>query len=191
MNHKGTITLETDRLILRKFNLDDAKAMYANWANDAEVTKYLMWPAHKDVSISINVLKDWISQYDSDKFYQWAITLKSDKTEPIGCISIVRQDEQIAMVHVGYCIGKKWWHKGVTSEALSELIRFFFEEVQVNRIESRHDPRNMNSGKVMQKCGLIYEGTMKQGDWNNQGICDYSMYGLVADDYFQTDRFIK
>jgi ribosomal-protein-alanine N-acetyltransferase len=93
-------------------------------------------------------------------------------------------DERIGMVHVGYCISKKWWHKGITTEALAKLIKYFFEEVQVNRIESRHDPRNPNSGKVMEKCGLQYEGTVKQGDWNNQGICDYSMYGLIAEDYF-------
>lgn len=95
----------------------------------------------------------------------------------------MKTDERINMVHVGYCIGKKWWHQGINSESLAGLIRFFFKEVKVNRIESRHDPRNLNSGKVMKNCGLIYEETIKQGDWNNKGICDYSMYGLVAEDY--------
>ncbi|HBR33211.1 MAG TPA: N-acetyltransferase, partial [Firmicutes bacterium] len=96
---------------------------------------------------------------------QWAIVFKENGPEPIGSISIVKMDERIGMVHVGYCIGKKWWHKGITTEALAKLVEFFFEEVQVNRIESRHDPRNPNSGKVMEKCGLQFEGTVKQGDW--------------------------
>jgi [ribosomal protein S5]-alanine N-acetyltransferase len=183
MNHLGTKELETNRLMLRRFDLSDAEAIFKNWANDFEVTKYLMWPPHKDISVSESVLKEWVSQYKDDKFYQWAIVLKSNGNEPIGCISIVRMDENIKMIHVGYCIGKKWWHQGITSEALSALIRFFFKEVKVNRIESRYDPRNPNSGKVMEKCGLNYEGTIKQGDWNNQGICDYSMYGLVSEDY--------
>lgn len=183
MKHLGTKELETNRLRLRRFKLSDAGAMFKNWANDDEVTKYLMWPSHKDVSVSESVLKEWIGQYEDDTFYQWAIVLKSNGDEPIGSISIVRIDEQIKMVHVGYCIGKKWWHQGITSEALSALIHFFFKEIKINRFESRHDPRNPNSGKVMEKCGLIYEGTIKQGDWNNQGICDYSMYGLVAEDY--------
>lgn len=180
---RGTRKLETERLILRRFDISDAEAMFRNWANDPLVTKYLMWPPHKDVSVSREVLEDWTSRYDDDSFYQWAIVLKSNGPEPIGSISIVRQDEHIGMVHVGYCIGKDWWHQGITTEALAELIRFFFEEVKANRIESRHDPRNENSGKVMEKCGLVYEGTVKQGDSNNQGICDYSMYGLVAKDY--------
>lgn len=56
--------------------------------------------------------------------------------------------------------------------------------MKVNRIESRHDPLNPNSGKVMMKCGLKYEGTSRQSDWNNQGICDASFYGRLASDYF-------
>ena len=184
MRNLGTKRLEAERLILRKFELSDAEPMYRNWANDPEVTKYLTWPPHDEVKITAGVLSDWISQYENDTFYQWAIVFKENGPEPIGSISIVKMDERIGMVHVGYCIGKKWWHKGITTEALAKLVEFFFEEVQVNRIESRHDPRNPNSGKVMEKCGLQFEGTVKQGDWNNQGICDYSMYGLIAKDYF-------
>ena len=86
------------------------------------------------------------------------------------------------MVHIGYCIGRTWWHKGITSEALKAVMDYFFEKVEVNRIESRHDPRNPNSGGVMKKCGMKYEGTLRQADRNNQGICDCSFYGLLASD---------
>ena len=58
---------------------------------------------------------------------------------------------------------------------------FFFDEVGVNRVESRHDPNNPNSGAVMRKCGMTFEGTLRQSDWNNQGICDASWYALLAD----------
>ena len=185
MNHLGTKVLETSRLKLRRFELSDAEAMYNNWASDSEVTKYLMWTSHQSIGETESIIKDWIESYKKDMFYQWAITLRSNESEPIGSISIVRMDKRINNVHVGYCIGKRWWNKGITTEALSALIRFFFQEVGVNRIESRYDPRNLSSGKVMEKCGMSYEGTIKQGDWNNQGICDYSMYGLVSDDYFK------
>lgn len=80
---------------------------------------------------------------------------------------------------------RKWWNQGVTSEALSALIKFFINEVKANRIESRHDPLNPNSGKVMIKCKMKYEGTMRQADINNQGICDYSMYALLSKDYIR------
>ena len=57
-----------------------------------------------------------------------------------------------------------------------------FDEVGFNRIEAKHDINNPYSGKVMLKCGLKYEGTLKQAYWNNQGICDCSIYGLVNQD---------
>ena len=97
-------------------------------------------------------------------------------------------NEQIDKVHIGYCIGSQWWHQGYTSEALAIIIPFFFERVKVNRIESQHDPNNPNSGKVMEKCGLKYEGTLRQNDWNNQGIVDASMYGLLKSDYFSESQ---
>lgn len=179
MNHCGTQKLETDRLILRKFVAKDAQAMYKNWASDTEVTKFLMWKPHADEKVSQEVIKDWMKQYSDKSFYQWAIILKENKDEPIGGISVVHMNEETSMVHIGYCIEKKWWHHGITSEALKAVMDFLFDEVDVNRIESRHDPRNPNSGKVMQKCGMKYEGTLRSSDWNNQGICDACYYALL------------
>ena len=182
MNHKGTITLETERLILRRFYIEDADAMYKNWASDAEVTKFLTWPAHSDITVSQTVINSWVELYQRPEHYSWAIVLK-EINEPIGSIAAVEQRDDIQMVHIGYCIGQKWWNKGYTSEAFMKLIRFFFEEVGVNRIESRHDPRNSNSGKVMMKCGLRYEGTLHQSDVNNQGVCDAVRYAILAADF--------
>ena len=105
--------------------------------------------------------------------------------ESIGSISVVDQDEKTDKVHIGYCIGSKWWHMGITSEAFSAIIPFFFNEVNVNRIESQHDPNNPNSGAVMKKCGLKYEGTLRQADWSNKGIVDACMYGLLREDYMR------
>lgn len=183
MNHKGTKIIETERLVLRKFKLSDGEAMYKNWANDPEVTKFLTWPPHNSVEVTKDILKSWCDSYKNKKYYQWAIVLKDNGEEPIGSIGAVSQDENIDMIHIGYCMGKKWWKKGIMSEALSAVIDYFINDIAANRIESRHDPRNPNSEKVMMKCGLKYEGTMKKADRNNQGICDCSVYGLIAENY--------
>lgn len=185
MKHLGTKRIETERLILRKFKIEDAEPMYKNWASDEEVTKFLTWPPHSSVEVSKTILQDWVNSYKQDDIYQWAITLKENGDEPIGSISVVDKDEEVNMVHIGYCIGKKWWNTGVTSEALRAVINYFIKEIGVNRVESRHDPNNPNSGKVMMKCGMKYEGTMRQADMNNQGICDYSMYGILAKEYLE------
>lgn len=183
MNHNGTKKIETENLILRKFELSDAEAIYKNWGSDSEVTKFLTWEPMKDVDVSKTVVKSWVEEYEKKNFYQWAIVLKENGKEPIGTISTVRQDEETGMVHIGYCIGRKWWNRGITSEALDAVIKYFINEVKVNRIESRHDPLNPGSGKVMIKCGMKYEGTMRKADINNQGICDCAYYALLSEDY--------
>lgn len=179
MKHCGTEYIETERLILRRLVESDAEAMYKNWASDKEVTKFLMWQPHEDISVTEEILKEWISNYSKLDFYQWAIVLKENGDEPIGTISVVSHDDTVGKVHIGYCIGKKWWNMGVTSEALKNVMDFLFNKVGVNRIEARHDPINKNSGEVMKKCGMKYEGTLKKSDWNNQGICDASYYSLL------------
>lgn len=179
MKHCGTQRLETNRLVLRRYVTEDAAAMYKNWASDEEVTKFLMWPAHSNQEVSQSVTEDWVNQYSHENYYHWAIALKENGDEPIGDIAVVNMKEEISMVHIGYCIGRAWWHRGITSEALKAVMDFLFDVVGVNRIESRHDPRNPNSGKVMKKCGMKYEGTLRSADWNNQGICDACYYALL------------
>jgi len=179
MNHRGTQKLETERLVLRRFRNEDAPAMYRNWASDPEVTKYLTWPAHAGVDVTRRLLEEWVRSYDGDDFYQWAIVPKENGDEPIGSISAVHMNEDVDLVHIGYCIGRKWWHQGITSEALKAVMDFFFDQVGANRVEARHDPRNPNSGRVMKKCGMKYEGTLRSADRNNQGICDTCYYALL------------
>ena len=183
MTHKGTCKLETKQLLLRRFTMSDAQAMFRNWANDTEVTKFLTWAPHGDIAVTRRVLNEWIEAYESPDSYSWAIVPKS-VGEPIGSMGVVRRDDNVNSVHIGYCIGKAWWRQGYTPEALTEIVRFFFEEVRVNRIDSRHDTRNPNSGKVMMKAGLRYEGTFRQADVNNQGVGDSVYYAILAEDYF-------
>ena len=170
--------METERLILRRFRIEDADLMFKNWASDPEVTKYLMWPTHPNTDVTRAVLEDWLKHYPEENYYHWVITLK-ETNEPVGSMAVMEQDERTAKAHIGYCIGRKWWHQGITSEALKAVMDFLFDEIGFNRIESRHDPRNPNSGKVMMKCGMKYEGTMRSADWNNQGICDECFYALL------------
>ncbi len=187
MEHKGTVRLETDRIVLRQFTKDDYQCVYDNFESDVEMTKYLRWKAADKLESAIEVVDEWVTNYKNKDFYQWAIVPKN-VGEPIGTISVVEMNEKIGKVHIGYCIGTRWWHQGYTSEALATIIPFFFEEVKVNRIEAQHDPNNPNSGKVMLKCGMQYEGTLRQNDWSNQGIVDAAIYGMLASDYFEIQR---
>lgn len=189
MNHLGTVKIETERLILRKFTEGDVQAAFNNWTSDENVTEFLRWPTHSSIEVTRDVLKGWIKSYENKNFYQWAIVLR-ELGEPIGTISVVDQNEKLDIVHIGYCIGSKWWNKGITSEAFMGIIPFLFDEVKANRLESQHDPNNSNSGRVMLKCGMKYEGTLRQADYSNKGIVDAAMYSLLASEYYNKTQEI-
>ncbi len=182
MEHKGTVRLETDRLILRKFEGFDIQTSFKNWTGDELVTKYLTWPTHSDVSVTQKVIGKWINSYLEPSFYQWAIALK-ESNECIGTISVVSSNDKILEVEIGYCLGSKWWNKGYMSEAFKRVIAFFFEDVKVNRISAKCDFRNNGSYKVMEKCGLSYEGTLRQAAYNNTGIVDVKIYSILKSEY--------
>ena len=182
MEHKGTKTIETERLLLRQFNENDAGAMFRNWESDDKVTEFLRWKTVTDISTAEQILCDWIQEYNNSDFYQWAI-VPHGMIEPIGSIAVVECDDRVQKAHIGYCIGKNWWHQGYMSEALSAVMKYLFQEVGFMRIEARHDPNNPHSGQVMLKCGMRFEGTMHRSDWNNQGICDASCYAILQDEW--------
>ncbi len=182
MKHLGTKEIQTDRLILRKFKHSDVNFAFKNWCNDDRVTKHLMWPTHADVSVTQNIINEWVKSYEKDNFYLWAIVLK-ETGEPIGSISIVEINEKCNCVQIGYAIGFEWWNKGIVSQAFSAIIPFIFEKMKANRIGANHDINNPASGKVMLKCNLKYEGTLRQADYNNQGIVDVACYSILASEY--------
>lgn len=162
MKHLGTKTIETERLLLRKTIDTDAEYMFYNWANDARVTKFLTWEPYENAQ----QLRESYHQYlmenrDKPDFYDWKIELKS-LGQPVGSIGVTVMREDIEAVEIGYCLGYDWWHQGIMTEAFEAVIRYLFEEVDVNRIAAHHDPRNPHSGDVMKKCGLQYEGTLRQ-----------------------------
>ena len=181
MENKGTKTLETDRLILRRFKPEDAEHMFNNWASDTEVTRFLTWKAHSDVNVTRELLKEWISRYTDLTYYNWIIELKENH-QVIGNISAVKVNEKTEAVDMGYCMGKAWWGKGIMPEALRRVIAFFCEEVGVNRIAACHDVNNPKSGRVMEKAGMKTEGVLRAAGLNNLGVCDEVWHSIIKND---------
>lgn len=182
LNHKGTKIIETDRLILRPFRSGDAPLMFKNWAGDREVTRFLTWNAHRSVSDTENIVNMWVAEYNENSCYNWAIVMK-DLGEPIGGISVARIYDNIGAAEIGYCIGKNWWGNGIMTEAFSAVIPYLFE-VGFNRIQSGHAVKNPASGRVMQKCGLTYEGTLRQFFRATSGeLLDISFYSILKEEF--------
>ena len=150
MEHLGTQRIETARLVLRPFCVDDAEAMYRNWASDSEVTKYLTWPPHASAEVSRAVLESWTAHYAEKNYYQWAIVLKENGGEPIGSIAAVGLNDGIEMAHVGYCIGRRWWHRGVMTEALGAFFRYSISR-KGNLVTLREELDNIRNYMLIQQ----------------------------------------
>lgn len=168
MQHLGTKVLETERLVLRQFCCEDAGDMYKNWASDAKVTEFLTWPPHESVEVTKKLLENWIASYEDLSCYNWVIALKDGK-EIIGNISVVKLDERVEAAEIGYCMGRHWWGQGIMAEALKAVIAFLLDEVGMNRIAACHDRNNPNSGKVMVKAGMKWEGVFREAEVNRHG----------------------
>ena len=178
MEHKGSIPIETPRLLLRPFTAEDAPAMYRNWAGDPEVTKFLTWPPHAGPAESLEVASRWMKEAERPDFYQWAIVLK-ELGEPIGSLSVVRQDDRVGSAELGYCIGRAWWGRGLTAEAARAVIEYLIREVGMVRVAACHDVRNPNSGAVMRKAGMTKEGVLRSAQRCNQGLSDIAVYSIL------------
>ena len=178
MKHIGTTKLETERLILRRFTIEDAESMFNNWASDEEVTKFLTWPTHKSIEESKWFINFCLENYLNLSFYNWVIELKKTH-ELIGNISIVEVLEDTNSMELGWVIGKKYWGNGYAPEAGNKIIDVMFNEVGAECIFALHDVNNPKSGRAIQKLGMKYEGIIRQCNKNNQGIVDCARYSIL------------
>ena len=170
MKHLGTCNLKTSRLYLRRFKVSDAQMVYDNWSSDEEVTRYVTWPAHKDIITTKRILMDWQLYYQSPNAYQWAI-VDRETDEVIGSISLYEFHRR-GMRHqceLGYCLSKHYWNKGLMTEAASRVLEFAFKEIGVDSVIAKHDVRNVASGRVMQKLGMTHDKLVTRAVLNGKG----------------------
>ena len=181
MNHTGTQKLETARLILRRFVPEDAAAMYANWASDSEVTRYMTWPPHASAEVTGQLLALWISAYEKPDSYNWVLELKATG-EIIGNLSVVRINESIREAELGWCMSRRFWGQGYMPEAARAVVDYLFDVAGFDRVCARHDAENAKSGRVMQKIGMTREGLLRKAGRNNRGVVDEVIYAILKTD---------
>lgn len=185
MNHQGTQTLETNRLILRKYQKDDAQAMFENWASNPNVARYMRWQPHSSIEETQKIVLDFISRYEQNSYYLWVICLK-ETNQPIGSIGLFIVNEFDEVGEFGYCIGEAFWNKGYTTEALEAVFEFGFKAVGFNRIEAYHSVNNPASGEVMKKVGMQFEGLARQKYKCTLGFQDVNCYAMLSEDYLKS-----
>ncbi len=182
LNHIGTRNIETKRLLLRRFTLGDTAQMFNNWAKDPENVKYLSWKAHGSIDETYEVLNKWIDEYKNENSYRWCIVLK-ETNETIGGIDVIEIMQDRCTCEIGYVLSRNHWNKGIMTEALKAVIDYLIGKVNFNRIQLRHMVENPASGKVMLKCGMKFEGILRQYGLTNTGRqCDSAIYSILKEE---------
>lgn len=148
--------IETDRLILRNFRLSDAESMFTSYCHSEKITRYLTWYPHADVQATRDfIINCQLPHIDEKCALDLAITFKGED-QVIGSIGLVNDYEKDGYAEIGYVIGEEYWNQGYMSEALKALIAFLFTQTPVTKVRAIHHLENIASGKVMQKCGMVY-----------------------------------
>ena len=151
------VTLETERLILRPWRIEDAEEMFYGWANDPEVTKYMTWNAHTDIEQTKQILAMWVEEYQKPERIAFGIVLK-DENKLIGGIDVVGYlNGPKGTPVIGYDLSRKYWNHGYMTEACKCVINYLFSlgypEIEIDAFDE-----NIGSNHVIQKCGGVFIG---------------------------------
>ena len=186
MKYIGTKRLETNRLILRKLTLEDADEAFNNWCNDYDVTKYVLWGKHNSVDDTKRLYEAWVKEYEEIDTFRWIVEIK-ETHELIGTIDVASKKLITSgTCEIGYCYGKKFWHKGYGVEALKAVIKYLFEECDAHIIFAEHLSNNPHSGDVMRKSGMSYEGVQRERVIDKDGFRnDLISYSITKEEYFK------
>lgn len=162
--------LETERLILRSLNLDDAQAVYS-WASDERVTRYMSYPVHTDISQT----REWLAYVQTDeKEYNWGFVLK-ENGKLIGSGSIGPSNYLKGYWGFGYNLHYDYWNNGYVTEAARAMISYAHNSLGADKICAVHAVDNPASGRVMEKCGLKFDhfGEYEKLDKSQVFKCKY------------------
>jgi len=183
MKHVGTLNIETDRLVLRRYRMTDAEDMFRNWVTEQEVSRFWSWEPHRDMEETRSVLSHWISEYASLKTYHWVIVLKETR-QAIGYLFLDEIDDADQSVSVHFLLSRTFWNQGIATEACKSVLEFAFSVLGVERVHSRHHTENPASGKVLRKCGMQYVRTSYRDFPDCQRISgNYLIYEVTRQAY--------
>ncbi len=152
---------ETERLLIRRWNENDAEDLY-KYASDPDVGPIAGWPPHKSIDESLDVIRNVFNGKEA-----YAISMKTDE-KAIGAIELKlngrtdmtdRDDE----CEIGYWLGKPFWGQGIMPEAVKEMLRHAFEDCGMQKVWCGYYDGNTKSKRVQEKCGFKYQ-------WTTEGL---------------------
>lgn len=178
--------LRTERLRLRQPRMSDAARIreYASDARVAEMTAQIPHPYPE------NSATEWIevlqAERKADDEIVFAVTRK-EEDELLGVVG-VQPNENGYVAELGFWVGVPHWGQGYCTEAASEVLRFCFEDLALERIFAGHLVGNDASGRVQEKIGMRKEGCARWGVFRFGEPKDLVLYGIIRPDWEALQR---
>lgn len=158
INSKMTTILETERLALRTWTLDDAEDGFRIWS-DPEVMRYIgTGRPNADVEQTRGWLNRMIAHQQKHGFCFWAVLEKVSR-QLIGSCGLAYQLDGGPPLEFGYTLARSHWGRGLATEAAGAALRYVFENLPVTEIAASVDSGNVASIRVLEKIGFVYQRT--------------------------------
>ena len=170
----------SERVLLRRCEVSDAEEFF-ELAKNPELTVNLSWDYHKSINETRGFIQQLQEEYEKERCKTWAICERSENRF-IGMITLRTANFQLRG-EVGYWIGVPYWNKGYMSEALAALLDFCFGVLELNRVQAEHFVCNPASGRVMEKCGMSYEGTLRGYIFCGEEWHDCRMFSVLRSEW--------
>ncbi|MGN1100682.1 MAG: GNAT family N-acetyltransferase [Huintestinicola sp.] len=182
LTHIGTNTIETERLILRRFEYSDNASMRKNWIADEKIQSFYREPVYTTESEVKELLDKYIGSYEKEDYYRWAVTDKISG-ECIGQIAYYLVDSENNYAEIEYCIGPDFQCKGLATEATKAIIAYGFEKINLHKVQICTMTINSASKRVIEKCGFTYEGTLRDSFIKDGKYVGRLYYSILRDEY--------
>ena len=182
LTHTGTQTIETERLILRRFEYTDCDAVFRNWASDENVQKMYSEPTYRTKEEVNGLLDKYICNYEREDYYRWAV-IDRESGECIGQIAYFLVDSKNHFAEIEYCIGAEFQCRGYATEATKAVIAFGFDRMNLHKVQICTKTINAQSKRVIEKCGFTYEGTLRDYFFMDGEYVGRLYFSILRDEY--------
>lgn len=174
-------TLETKRLIIRRYSLEDVDD-YFSFASDTEVTRFLRWGPHTNKDFTRDYLSGVLDAYRDGNDSPWGIELKAEK-KLLGIIHLMQLDLYNRRAHIGVVLARPYWKNGYATEAVNAVLAESFTKLALNRVEAFCIPENQAGVRTAEKVGMQREGLLRQYAFQKEEFRDFLLFSILKADF--------
>ncbi|MGM0369334.1 MAG: GNAT family N-acetyltransferase [Bacillota bacterium] len=171
--------LETERLVLREVKLEDAEDLLEVFSNPRVMKYYNMYP-FESLEEAKELISNYLLRFQQQQLLRWGLEEKKSE-KLIGSCGFYNWQEDFCRATIGYELGSQYWEQGFMTEGLTEIIRFGFEKMRLNRIQALVEPPNRASRELLTSLGFKEEGLLRDYMFYKGEYKDLVMYSILRE----------